>query len=226
MTNKLTPEAAAAAAAAVAAKYTAKAWHAVPQGTTDRRVSSDAHKRLLSHVTGYKDAAKLVWIDTHDTWTDKLPVYVWREDEPGSARKEGHVEAIPKDWYKTAKIGASVVYIITGSVTQNIATARLWLGQTNISTHRMSGQHHQAVPAYVEYITQYTDESLGKDEATILAVAHHSASVGCCLTYKGAQFVGDFAVGHLFKDGEVTPLWCDKRAEQLGAAKQPDGTWA
>jgi hypothetical protein len=222
----LSPEATASVTAAIVAKYTAKAWHAVPEGTTDRQASSDAHKKLLTFVPDYKDAC-YVWLDEHPSWTADLPVYKWMENEPHSERGAGHVESIPKGWKDGRAAGAPrVVYIITGSVTHNIATARLWLGKNDISAHWMSGQHHRATGAYVEFVTEHLHVNLGKDEALIRAVDAHSDRVGCCLTYEQAHFVGDFAVGHLFKAGLVTPLWCGDRAEALGATKQPDGTWA
>ena len=225
MSNTLSPEALALASAAVVAKYTAKAWHAVPQGTTDRVQSSSAHKKLLAFVPQYEDAT-FVWINAHPTWTAKKPIYVWMEDEPGSDRKAGHVESIPKGWSGSRVANAPrIVFIITGSVTQNIATARRWLGTKSLRGHWLSGQHHQAAAAHMEFMAQYLNQSLGKDEALIKAVVEHSASVGCCLTYQEAHFVGDFAVGHLFNDGAVTPLWCDARAEAQGATKQDDGTW-
>lgn len=221
--TKMSEAAVAQATATVVAKYTAKAWHAVPEGTTDRAVSSAAHKRLLTFVPDYKKA-KFVWLNTHATWTAALPVFEWMEDEPGSNRKTGHVQAIPKKSFTPDD--KDVVFIITGTVTQDIATARLWLGTTDLSAHWISGQHHQTVAAYAEFATEYAKVSLGKDEPLVRAVSHHCASTGCNLTYKGVHFVGDFAVGHLANGDEVTPLWCDKRAAELGATKQEDGTWA
>ena len=216
MSNTFSPEALASAESLTGC--TAKAYRTVPQGTTDRVRSSAAHKKLLAFVPQYKGVAP-VWIDTHPTWTEENPVYVWMEDEPGSDRKAGHVETILKGWGDNRATGAQrIVFIITGSVTQNDAAARRWLGTKSLRGHWLSSR-------YMELTAYYPKESLNKDSPLVEAFAECNASVGCCLTYQQAHFVGDFAVGHLFNDGAVTPLWCDARAEAQGATKQDDGTW-
>jgi hypothetical protein len=231
MTVKFTPEAEARIKEQVVAKWTAAAFRCQPQGTQDRAAAAEAHKRLLSFVPSLKER-NMIWLDTHVNSTETMPVFEWKEDEVVNGvvvRRAGHVEAIPKDWYKSATPAPDTeknMYVITGRVRQNIATARLWLQTRDLSGHWLAGQHRTPVSAYIEFVEVHYQDTIKDNRDLAYAVAHHAANVGCCLCYDTVQFAGDVAVGHIQRDDRVIALWDDEHARAEGAVQQPDGTWA